>query len=100
MLYLRVVADRLEDEHADEHGGHRSCAQTADQLEIDRPPAEMHDRAGRLITALATRSLETAVKDETLKNRTSIDVKSTPPPIPVNPTTMPTATHQSEDPQP
>ena len=41
------------------------------------------------ITALATRSLDTAVRGGTLKKRTSTGVMSAPPPMPVRPTTMP-----------
>ena len=42
------------------------------------------------ITALATRSLETAVSGGTPNSRTSTGVISAPPPIPVSPTTIPT----------
>src|SRR5690625_4429461 len=42
------------------------------------------------ITALATRSLDTAASGGTPKNSTSIGVIRAPPPIPVRPTTMPT----------
>ena len=41
------------------------------------------------MTALATRSDDTAVSGGTLKNSTSTGVISAPPPIPVRPTTMP-----------
>ena len=41
------------------------------------------------ITALATRSDETAVSGGMLKKSTSTGVISAPPPIPVRPTTMP-----------
>ena len=41
------------------------------------------------ITALATRSEETAASGGTLKNSTSTGVISAPPPMPVRPTTMP-----------
>ena len=47
------------------------------------------------ITALATRSLETAASGETPKNSTSIGVISAPPPMPVRPTTMPTTSAPS-----
>ena len=42
------------------------------------------------ITAADTRSLETAARGGTPKNRTSIGVINAPPPIPVSPTTTPT----------
>src|SRR3954452_296776 len=48
------------------------------------------------ITALATRSDETAASGGTPKKRTSTGVMSAPPPMPVKPTTMPTPNAASE----
>jgi hypothetical protein len=56
---------------------------------VDGAAAEVDEEPTGFMTALATRSLDTAASGWTPKNSTSTGVMSAPPPMPVRPTTMP-----------
>ncbi len=73
-----------------EGGGHRTEAQPY-RSEVDGAAPQVDAAPTGFMNRLATRSLETAVSGSTPKKNTSVGVMSAPPPIPVSPTTIPTA---------